>query len=54
MISNYISLVFCFFELFVFTGIAYGYSFLQFIFVDELVLWDEYCSTDETINDTKV
>ena len=55
MISNYFSLLLAVVELFGFTGICFGYSFLQFIFMDELILHKEKCQVnDVNINGTLV
>ena len=55
MISNWLSLLLAAVEVFGFTGICFGYSFLQFIFMDELIQHKEkYKVNDVKINGTRV
>ena len=43
MVSNYLSFVFSFLEIFIYGGAVYGFGFLQYIFEKEEVFWDELC-----------
>ena len=35
-------------ELFLYSGTVWGFSFLEFIFKQEMILYDEFCQNNET------
>ena len=43
MFSNWLCLIFASFEVFFYSGVVFGYGFLQFIFEKENVFWKEHC-----------
>jgi len=46
-LSNILALLTAFFELFLFSGTVFGFSFLEYIWKKELILYDEQCDPDK-------
>ena len=47
MIGNWVAFSFSVLELLFFAGVAFGFGFLQFIFEEEDIFWDELCHDTE-------
>jgi len=47
MLSNWICLTFALLETFLFSGVAFGFGFMQYIFKTEEVFWDDVCYDPE-------
>ena len=47
MIGNWVAFSFSVVELLFFAGVAFGFGFLQFIFEEEDIFWDELCHDTE-------
>ena len=43
MISNWLAFFFAILEIFFYSGVAYGFGFLQYIFEKESIIWDRLC-----------
>ena len=53
MIENYVSLLFAIVEILFFSGIGFGFPFIQYVFEDEFIFYKEKCGNEESF-DTKV
>ena len=47
MLSNWLCLAFALLEVFFYSGVAYGFGFMQYIFEKEQVFWDAVCYDPE-------